>query len=166
MHVVYLGVQTCATLHKPCTGLHRLGRVQNSSFISCNINKAGAGAGGGILAERGSDVLAVWGEINSTLCHIIGMEQNSGNIARDRLVSEADRIIKILDDLEGVSMLERSEKHPDRVRESAAGRMYRQYMAMLIQIAKALDTGHGSEGELSPLREYIASRMGGKVETR
>ena len=106
------------------------------------------------------------GEINATLCHIIGMEQNSGNIARDRLVSEAARIIKILDDLEGVSMLERSEKHPDRVRESAAGRMYRQYMAMLIQIAKALDVGRGAEGELSPLREYIASRMGGKAETR
>lgn len=119
-----------------------------------------------VVPVAGAIAAGGMGEINVVLWHIIDMEQNNGNIARDRLMSEAARIIKILDDLDGVSMLERSEKHPDRVRESAAGRMYRQYMAMLIQIAKALDTGHGSEGEQSPLREYIASRMAGNTETR
>lgn len=88
------------------------------------------------------------------------MNDVKNNEARARLLTEAGRVVKILKELEPFDMLERSDKHPDKVRESSAGRMYRQYMTMLIQIVKALDTGSDGGAETSPLREFIASRSG------
>lgn len=89
--------------------------------------------------------------------HIIIMSTQE-TPTRDRLVFEAGRIINILKTLEACPMFETSEKHPGKIRESAAGRMYRQYMSMLITVYKALDISGASEADISPLREYLASR--------
>ena len=89
--------------------------------------------------------------------HIIIMSTHE-TPTRDRLVFEAGRIINILKTLEACPMFETSEKHPGKIRESAAGRMYRQYMSMLITVYKALDISGAPEADISPLREYLASR--------
>lgn len=88
--------------------------------------------------------------------HIINM--NNETQTRDRLIFEAGRIIHILKTLEACPMFETSEKHPGKIRESAAGRMYRQYMSMLISVYKALDISGAPDSDISPLREYLASR--------
>ena len=90
-------------------------------------------------------------------CHIIIMSTNE-TPTRDRLIFEAGRIINILKTLEACPMFETSEKHPGKIRESAAGRMYRQYMSMLITVYKALDISGTPDSDISPLREYLASR--------
>lgn len=90
-------------------------------------------------------------------CHIIIMNTNE-TPTRDRLMFEAGRIINILKTLEACPMFETSEKHPGKIRESAAGRMYRQYMSMLITVYKALDISGAPDSDISPLREYLASR--------
>lgn len=89
--------------------------------------------------------------------HIIIMNTHE-TPTRDRLVFEAGRIINILKTLEACPMFETSEKHPGKIRESAGGRMYRQYMSMLITVYKALDISGAPEADISPLREYLASR--------
>ena len=89
--------------------------------------------------------------------HIIIMSTNE-TPTRDRLMFEAGRIINILKTLEACPMFETSEKHPGKIRESAAGRMYRQYMSMLITVYKALDISGAPDSDISPLREYLASR--------
>lgn len=90
--------------------------------------------------------------------HDVIMDKGTETQTRDRLAFEAEHIINILKTLEGCSMFETSEKHPGKMRESSAGRMYRQYMSMLIALYKALDNNGASDSDMSPLREYLASR--------
>ena len=97
------------------------------------------------------------GAMGAKKWHIITMSTQE-TPTRDRLVFEAGRIINILKTLEACPMFETSEKHPGKIRESAAGRMYRQYMSMLISVYKALDISGAPEADISPLREYLASR--------
>lgn len=97
------------------------------------------------------------GAMGAEKCHIIIMSTNE-TPTRDRLMFEAGRIINILKTLEVCPMFETSEKHPGKIRESAAGRMYRQYMSMLITVYKALDISGAPDSDISPLRAYLASR--------
>ena len=87
------------------------------------------------------------------------MKQDHNDTTRSRLIHEADRIITTLKELESAPLLERSKTHPERVRESEAGRMYRRYIAMLCNIYKALGGDRSDDEALSPLREYIKQRM-------
>ena len=77
-----------------------------------------------------------------------------------RLYTEGEKIIETLKELEKHSLIECSPRHPERVRESSAGRMYRQYMSMLVSVYKAISAGNEGTEDSSPLRDFIKSRKG------
>ena len=82
------------------------------------------------------------------------------NEVKTRLYTEGERIIETLKELEKHSLIECSPRHPERVRESSAGRMYRQYMSMLVSVYKAISAGNEGTEDSSPLRDFIKSRKG------
>lgn len=163
-------VTPCATLHKPYTVaqnshtdyrqarilffLHHLIKPFLTSVCFCllppRLLEGGRWAAAAFLGvAAGATGFKKW--------HIIIMNTNE-TPTRDRLMFEAGRIINILKTLEACPMFETSEKRPGKIRESAAGRMYRQYMSMLITVYKALDISGAPDSDISPLREYLASR--------
>lgn len=163
-------VTPCATLHNPCTAaqnsntdcrqarilffLHHLLKPFCFSVCFCLFPPRPLEGGRWAAATffRGAA-----GATGFKKWHIIIMSTNE-TPTRDRLMFEAGRIINILKTLEACPMFETSEKHPGKIRESAAGRMYRQYMSMLITVYKALDISGAPDSDISPLREYLASR--------
>ena len=95
--------------------------------------------------------------ITSGMLYHLRMDKNE---VKARLYAEGERIIETLKELEKHSLIECSPRHPERVRESSAGRMYRQYMSMLVTVYKAISAGNEGTEDSSPLRDFIKSRKG------
>lgn len=95
--------------------------------------------------------------ITSGMLYYLRMDNKD---VKARLYTEGERIIETLKELEKHSLIECSPRHPERVRESSAGRMYRQYMSMLVSVYKAISAGNEGTEDSSPLRDFIKSRKG------
>lgn len=85
-------------------------------------------------------------------------------MAVNELMKEKERLEALL---EGLRECPFSEPHPrikGQVRETSAGRLYRQYMTIYLSVCKTLGKTE-TEKESSPLRDYLASRMKeGKID--
>ena len=95
--------------------------------------------------------------ITSGMLYYLRMDNKD---VKTRLYTEGERIIETLKELEKHSLIECSPRHPERVRESSAGRMYRQYMSMLVTVYKAISARNEGTEDSSPLRDFIKSRKG------
>lgn len=76
------------------------------------------------------------------------------------LEKEKERLETLLAGLEGVALFEPHPRAKGQVRETPAGKLYRQYFTLYMSCCKALGKNE-VEKESSPLRDYLATRLRG-----
>lgn len=84
-------------------------------------------------------------------------------MAVNDLKKEKERLEALLAELDGCALYEAHPRVKGQVRETPAGKLYRQYMALYLSVCKTLGKTE-TEKESSPLRDYLASRVkGGEI---